>query len=594
MRGGWSTDRLTEHWRLLLLLFWLGAAALMVYERWNGIHWFSLGDTDDNMRMMQVRGLLAGQDWYDLRQYRLDPPHGADIHWSRLVDLPIAGLMWLLRPLIGGQWAEKVAVTVAPLLPMAVAIVAVAVTTRRLISPKAFALGVALLFCAHSARFMWMPLRIDHHGWQLAMLSLVMVGLVDPKRARGGVLVGIASALSLTIGLEMLLYLAAAGAILVLLWIRHDNEARRLASYGASLAGGTALGFGLFASYANRGPVCDALSPVWLSAMVLAGALSVLLALVNPTSPLRRILAAGAGGVLLTAALVYFWPHCIGRLEGVSPEAEAMWLNNVREALPIYRQSASVMAAVLPLPLVGLAGYATMIWRLRGNEAARRPWMALGLLAFAATSLLIWQSRAGPAAQILGVPGAAALAWLVIPRLQASRQMMVRVFGTVTAFLIISGIGPQSAIKLLPAVENRNLRMQSVNRANGQCPTLPALKPIAQQPKGYVLTFVDLAPRLITVTHHDSVAGPYHRNDDDIVAVMKAFRGTPENALRMVTERNIDYVLICPWLSESTVYRATSPKGFYVQLAEGKAPGWLEPIALPKGSPYKMWRVVRR
>jgi hypothetical protein len=48
-------------------------------------------DTDDNLRMMQVRDLMRGQDWYDLRQYRLNPPFGADIHWSRLVDLPIAG-----------------------------------------------------------------------------------------------------------------------------------------------------------------------------------------------------------------------------------------------------------------------------------------------------------------------------------------------------------------------------------------------------------------------------------------------------------------------------------------------------------------------
>ena len=49
-------------------------------------------------------------------------------------------------------------------------------------------------------------------------------------------------------------------------------EQRRLAAYAATLAGGTALGFLLFASYANRLPVCDALSPVWLSDALLGGA----------------------------------------------------------------------------------------------------------------------------------------------------------------------------------------------------------------------------------------------------------------------------------------------------------------------------------
>ena len=40
---------------------------------------FALVDTDDNMRISQVRALLAGQDWYDLRQYRLSPPFGLDM-----------------------------------------------------------------------------------------------------------------------------------------------------------------------------------------------------------------------------------------------------------------------------------------------------------------------------------------------------------------------------------------------------------------------------------------------------------------------------------------------------------------------------------
>ena len=88
--------------------------------------------------------------------------------------------------------------------------------------------------------------------------------------------------------------------------------------------------------------------------------------------------------------------------------------------------------------------------------------------------------------------------------------------------------------------------------------------------------------------------GPYHRNEAAILDVMRAFRGSAENARETIVRRGIDYVLICPRLSESTVYRAEAPKGFYVQLSRDEAPGWLERVALPKDSPYKMWRVVRR
>ena len=82
-----------RHWRLVTVVVWLAFAAWFVNERWIGIQAFALGDTDDNLRMSQVRALLNGQDWYDLRQYKLNPPEGANVHWSRLVDLPIAGIM---------------------------------------------------------------------------------------------------------------------------------------------------------------------------------------------------------------------------------------------------------------------------------------------------------------------------------------------------------------------------------------------------------------------------------------------------------------------------------------------------------------------
>ena len=64
------------------------------------------------------------------------------------------------------------------------------------------------------------------------------------------------------------------------------------------------------------------------------------------------------------------------------------------------------------------------------------------------------------------------------------------------------------------------------------CNSLWALRPVAQQPKGMVFTFVDLGPRLITVTHHDAITGPYHRNGEQIADVMKAFRGSARTGAR--------------------------------------------------------------
>jgi hypothetical protein len=438
---------------------------------------------------------------------------------------------------------------------------------------------------------MWSPLRIDHHGWQLAMLSLAIAALVDPKRARGGALLGIATAISLSIGLELLVYLAAAGAAVAVMWMRDPMEGRRLATYGASLAGGCALGYLLFASYDNRLPVCDALSPVWLSVMMVAGAVAVVLPLLPLKSGLSRLVAGAACGAGIAAGYALAWPHCLGRLEGVSPEVQRMWLDNVREARPIYRHNLGTIVGTVTMPVIGLIGYAVMIWRSRRDEAALTPWAVLGALALFAASLLLWQSRAGAAAQLLAVPGAAALGWLFIPRLLDSRNMLLRAGGTVAVFALVSGLAIQNAVDLIPQKPKKNVA--SVNRANAKCPTLAALRPIARIPKGDVLTFLDLNPRLITVTHHNAVAGPYHRNQQGIYDVQMTWRGSTENALATVERRNIDYVLICPGLSESTLYSSEAKNGFYMQLVRGKVPDWLERIPLPKDSPYRMWRVRR-
>jgi len=587
--AGGTFDFLDRRWRWWLLAFWLVFAAYMLYDRWGAIRIFALGDTDDNMRMMQVRGLLAGQGWHDLAQHRMA---GSNIHWSRLVDVPIAALKLLFMPIVGGRIAEQIAVAVAPMLPMLVAMAALCVTVRRMVSPIAWPLALALLACAGSTTGMWQPLRIDHHGWQLAALAWSMASLTEPRRALGGVMMGLSTAFSLVIGLELLPYLAAAGAIVVLMWIRDAGEARRLAAYGIGLGGGCAFGFLVFTSEANMAPLCDALTPVWLSAMLGAGAIALVLAWLSPQRPLARLALAAGGGAMLAGLFAWGAPQCIGRLEQAPPELDRLWLSKVREAMPIWQHGYETAIDTLTLPVAGLIGYALMVWRSRREPETLISWAAVALLAAAGVGLLMWQTRAGPAAQMLAIPGATALAWFATIWLMGQRHMLVRVFGVVLVFILVSGIASGFLTQWLysaPLSEGR----KAINRANNGCPTLWALAPVARQPRGMVLTFVDLGPRLITVTPHDAITGPYHRNARQILDVMHAWRGDEANALRTVQLYHVDYVLICPNLSESTIYQSEAPQGFYAHLLRGKVPAWMAPVPLPPNSPYRMWRVVR-
>lgn len=589
-------------------MIWLGLAAWFVVSNWARIQGFSLSDTDDNMRMMQVRGLIEGQGWYDLAQHRMA---GSNIHWSRLVDLPIAGLKLLFTPVFGGRTAETIAVTVAPLLPMLAAMYAVALMTRRLVSPYAYLLALAFLACGGSVTGMWQPLRIDHHGWQLAFLAWAAAALTDRNPLRSGITLGVATTLSLVVGLEMLLYLAAAGAIAVLMWIR-DGEPRRLFAYGLTLAGGCALGYLIFTSEANRAPMCDVLSPVWLSAMVVAGAIAMLLAWRTPGTWQGRLGLAALGGVAIAGAFALVWPQCLGRLEQSSPELERLWLSKVREAMPIWKHGWDTAMQTLTLPLAGLVGGLAMLTvthreALLEEKSARAEgtvplspsrdifiaWAAITFLCLMGTALLAWQTRAGPAAQLLGATGAGAFAWIILVWVMGFRNRLARLGSVALIALLTVALARGWLTGWINAPAPVSAYRQQVNTANSRCPTMWAMAPIARQPRGMVMTFVDLGPRLITLTHHDAITGPYHRNAAEIVDVMRAFRGTAENARATAERYHADYILICPMMSESTIYRAEAAGGFYDQLSQNRVPNWLVPVPLPRESPFRMWRVVR-
>ena len=581
-----------RYWKCIVVAAWLGFCVYFVINRWTVIQYFWLPDTDDNLRIAQVRALLSGQDWFDLRQYRLNPPVGANIHWSRLVDLPIAGLILLFRPLVGGADAERIAIAVAPMLPFLLLFFSTALTVRRLIDPRAYPLALAVFFFAGSVLNMYMPARIDHHGWQLALLSLAVAGMSDPKRARGGVIVGIASALSLSIGLEMLIYIAVAGAAMTLFWVADESERRRLAAFAAALGGGTAIGFLVFASNANRSAVCDALSPVWLSDALLGGALLLGLAMWSPRGWKTRFLLALGAGVIAAAFHATVWPHCLSRLEGVSPEVERLWLSHVREARPIYRHGWRIAMLVSTLPVTAIVGWALLAWSRRRDAELFRRVLAAGAPCLVASALLLWQTRTGPAAQMFAVPGAVAILWLLVPRALNSKRFLLTTVGT--AVLVVIGFGAAGSLvdRLVPR-ELKPKPASAVERANRLCTSLWGLKPVAKQPKGIVFTFVDLGPRLIAVTHHSAITGPYHRNGEQIGDVMKAFRGDEAQARAIIAKYRSDYLLICPNMSTATIFMAEAPKGFYAQLVRGQVPAWLEPVALPKDSPFRMWRVKR-
>jgi hypothetical protein len=587
-----AENQAVTHWKRWVFLIWILACIAFLVMRWQPILAFGLPDTDDNMRMAQVRALLNGQDWYDLRQYKLNPPGGFNIHWTRLVDLPIAALELIIRPFFGSVIAEKAAAALVPMIPLLVTMLAMGVAVRRLVAPGAFAVAAGLMLACQTAMMMFMPLRVDHHGWQLAMLVITIAGLADRDVRRGGLTMGLSSAASLTIGLELMPFLAISGAAIVLHWIWAREEALRMRSYGAALGLGCVLGYLGFASYDNAVPRCDVLSPIWLTTMVVAGALAVALSFVSAQKSFLRLGAAAVAGALLVAGFAYAWPQCLGRPEQISDELVRIWFSNVREAKPLYTQPWTTVVTVISLPVVGVIGSVLAAWRAWGTRAFGA-WAPVSLVSLVSLLLVLWQTRQGAAAQLMGVPGATALWWAVLPGLARHRSIVVRTVGVIGAVLVVSGVATALVVSNIPNQKPKTARAsdRAINIANNRCPSLSAMKGVARLPAATIFTFVDLGPRLITVTHHKAVAGPYHRNGDAILDVHHAFGGSPEEARAIMIRHGATLLMTCPNMSEATVHRARHKNGFYSRLARGERFSWLTPVPMPRGSPLLVWSV---
>lgn len=182
------------------LSVWLCLALFLVYLSWSHIVTRSGWDPDDQLRLVQLRDFLNGQSWFDTTQYRLNAPEGGPMHWSRLIELPLALLVLLFRPLFGQPVAEMLAGTLSSAasgLPHSCS----AALPPILAAGSAGSIAVVMAMVSPAISMQMRPMRIDHHGWQLVCAALALWTLFWPN-ARKAECMGLALAVWLHISLE--------------------------------------------------------------------------------------------------------------------------------------------------------------------------------------------------------------------------------------------------------------------------------------------------------------------------------------------------------------------------------------------------------
>ena len=553
-------------------------------------------DNDSAMRLVSVRDLLAGQGWFDLTQRRLGLEGGTEMHWSRLVDAPIAGLILLFDLALDRASAERAALVLWPLLLLGIA-AAVAWGIGGTLGGAAagvLSAGIALLALRGTGRFA--AGVIDHHNVQAVLLLALVLGLVRRVRHwRWPVLAGLATAAALAIGVETLPILAAGGATLALLWALDPMRERAAAvGYGVSLSGGLgAIFLATAPASAWTGGFCDALSLDLLALVLPAGlGLGLTALLFSRGAAAARVLALGLLGAGIVALCLSLAPACLSNpIESIGPYLEARWLDHVAEAQGLGSVlTGAVPAANLGYYAVGVMAAAAAIWLAVRERSGG--WAVLSACIAAALAIAAYQIRGAYLLLPLCVIPAGVLAVRCHALARERNRPLLGLAAPVLALLPLPNVW-NAVLEAASPSHSAVLAQDMIGTAAdpATCWTGEGAARLAALPAGTVSANSNLGSALLLFTPHRALSAPYHRNVDGMTSQLRiALAATDGEARAELADAGADYLVLCRPDGEVSLLADAGFAGFLRRLEGGDVPPFLVPLSSPD-DPLQVFRV---
>jgi hypothetical protein len=578
---------LRRHWPLLLL--WLVIAAFLTYSSWEKVLTRSGWDPDDQLRLVQLRDILGGQSWFDSTQYRMNMPDGAPMHWSRLIELPLAFFVVVLTPLIGPARAEMVAGVAVPMLCLGGIAFLLAQIAER-IGGRAAGIAAFLLTLISPALLIQLrPMRIDHHGWQIFCAVLALATLFWADKRKAGLVMGAALATWTHISLEGAPMTAAFFLILGWRWVVERGEGVRLFWTLCSFAGASvALFLGTQSNGFAAAQYCDTVSPAHIWAIIAAVGLLLPIIKMGPEQRWARLAAAAVAGGTALAVLLWLAPQCTkGPFGDLDPVVRDYWYAKISEGLPVWQQdvpTAITLIAPLAVALIALAA----AWRFTAAE--HRP--ALGQLGFfliyaSILSLLVFRTVSVATAFTI-VPAALCLAaafnrYRIEPVLARRLLLVLAALVLLTSGMVAGAIAGSFGPKMDKAEAK-------ASAAADACESVQSVQALSALPKGNIVAPFDVGPAILLTSKHKVLASSHHRNAKGMRDQIDIFRLPPDQARAIIQRRQINYVVACTGEGELENYAEKNPDGLWGQMSKGQRPDWLEDRG-PLGKGLRVWAI---
>ena len=548
---------------------------------------------DDAMRLVEVRDFLAGQGWFDLHQYRLDPPAGVDMHWTRVLDVPLALLIKTFGLFLPVETAERLTRILFPLALLFALYLATVSLARRLAGPAAMLPAAMMMVLAGAVFAQFEPGRIHHHIAQILLVVLILRATIDAvaaKTAARAMLAGALGALSLSINVENITYILVEIAAFALVYVAEGRAfARALIGFAVSLAG-----FSLLLFAATIGPshyflgACDAFSTPHLEAIFVGAAALVAMAVaanVMRVWPLR-LAACAVGGALVLGALALTYPACLGDPQAsVDPLLRHYWLRYVEEARPLVamiRSTPSDFFIFALAPLLSIVAALVAAWREPPDQ--RAIWLIVAAFAAIGLTTSLWQVRAISSASAVAVFGGAWAASKVMTWAEGQKRPLAKVAPLLAILPFCSAFWGILAAFAIPDTAE-------AKKAAENCRSPAAMHKLAALPKSVLMAPIDMGSDILADTDHSVLAAPYHRNSHGNGELIRAMIAKPDDARKIAEESGAAYLVFCPARAEFSSYAEGNPDGLAALMLADLVPDWLEPVAFDPDAPFKVYRI---
>ena len=570
---------------------WLLIFVQLLYSNFTALD-LRLGDTDDAMRLVELRTYLAGAGWFDMNLPRVSPPDGLLSHWSRLIDAGMAGIFHFFSLFVTAGDAEKLTRAVWPVLwiaPTMAGTIAIAIRIGGRIAAWPVLVFSVLATPGH---VLFTPGRIDHHNVQIALAVLsIAAALWVGKNRYAPYAAGFLVAAMLAIGLENIPLTVMTGLIVVGHFILYEKTGNDLAKFGLSMALFVVLAFVVSVPPARwLVTYCDVIAINFAVPMFIGGlGLGMVgLFLANRASILLKVLTIAGVGVIAFGFFYMLDPACIkGPFAHIDPRIRPIWLDHVSEAVSVFttldRRGISALAVVCFPALATVSAIAVSIFSRQGKSFA---FWSYFLTLLVSCIIMFSVIRTYPYA-----------IWLAMPVVAVAVSLIWKRFKIENPFLRICtavAFSPLVVVLLFVLITKAaGLSKPSASAAATQdaCLETASYSSLARLPTGLVAAAINLGPAIIANTPHSVLAAPYHRLSSGITDSYAIFTSPPAKAARLTAVRKVDYIVFCktsrPGGSQSTF----ASNALWNDLKNGKSPAWLELVKATSNDAFQVYKV---